>query len=174
MIYVFFIISALLLGFGVGVVLSRNPLHSALFLTFHLTGVAALYAMMEAHFLALAQLIVYSGAIIVLVVFVIMLLNIKEEPLPRSSANVIYWLCGGAAALSLLLILIPVIHDYFSFFVDPYEAPVGSAIAFGRIIFTDYVFAFELSALLLTAAVVGAVMIARQSTQVEGEGERQK
>lgn len=163
-----FLVAALVILTGsVGVVLARNPVHAALFLIQTLFGVAVEFLVVEAHFLAAIQVIVYAGAIVILFLFVIMLLgvdtaeNIAVEPLvgQRPAAAVI-----GAAILGLLLAII-----------NSVDGPTGTPSSLGELgdeefnvntlaesIFTDYVFAFEVTGLLLTVAVVGAVVMARR------------
>ncbi len=159
---------------ALGVVLAKNPVHSALFLIQTLFGVAVEFLVVEAHFLAAIQVIVYAGAIVILFLFVIMLLgvdtaeNLEVEPIigQRPAA-----LVTGAALLGLLL---TVIARSDSLTGDPEQTgaldeidPLSGEVLpnvdqLARTIFTDYVFAFEVTGLLLTVAVVGAVVLARR------------
>jgi len=158
----FFLMCFALTASAIGVVASKNAIYSALFLTFNLLLVAGIYAMLGAHFLAVAQIIVYAGAIMVLVIFVIMLLNLKEESGGRSPGAYTYWFCAAATGFAFLLVITPLLHEGFSFFVYPAEGIEGNVEAFGKLLFVKYLFAFEFSAILLTAAVVGAVMLAKR------------
>ncbi len=163
-----FLVAAVIIITGaLGVVLARNPVHAALFLIQTLFGVAVEFLVVEAHFLAAIQVIVYAGAIVILFLFVIMLLgvdkseNIRVEPIigQRPAAVVV-----GAAILGLLLAV-----------ASSVSGPTGAPSTRGSLgddnlnvntlaesIFTDYVFAFEVTGLLLTVAVVGAVVMARR------------
>lgn len=160
MMFLFVLISLLMLGSGLGVLLLRNPLNCALSLILHLLMVAALFAMLDAHFLATVQIIVYAGAIMVLVVFVLMLLNLKiEQPKP---VNTLYWAVGALSGIGLLVFMVPALNQVFRVFPDPVQPLVGSAQAIGKILYTKYVFAFEAASILIMAAIVGAVMIAKR------------
>jgi len=158
----FYLMCFFLTASGIGVVVSKNAIYSALFLTFNLLLVAGIYAMLGAHFLAVAQIIVYAGAIMVLVIFVIMLLNLKEESGERSAGNMTYWFFAAATGVAFLLVIAPLLHEQFSYFIYPSEGIEGNVQEFGKLLFVKYLFAFEFSAILLTAAVVGAVMLAKR------------
>jgi NADH-quinone oxidoreductase subunit J len=170
---VFAIAGAVVLAGGLGVVLSRNPVHSALSLVATLFGIAVLFVAQEAHFLAAVQVIVYAGAIVVLFLFVIMLLgvdqaeNLTTEPLTgqRPAAAVL-----GLATLGLTV---------FAFWqTEPVATGARGAMAaitegdsnvvqLGRTLFTDHVFAFELTSVLLVIGVVGAIVLARRPAKNE-------
>lgn len=159
--------SVVALAGALGVVTLRNPVHAALSLVLTLFGVAVLFLAQAAHFLAIVQIIVYAGAVVVLFLFVIMLLGVDRtesdvglEPLKaqRPAAAII-----GAAALGLLLALTRV-----NFAVGA-AATSGAANGPGTnvekiadSVFTRYVYAFEITSVLLVIAVVGAVLLARK------------
>jgi NADH-quinone oxidoreductase subunit J len=151
---------------GLGVVLLRNPIHSALSLIVAMTGVSVLFAMLDAHFLAVVQLIVYAGAIMVLVVFVLMLLQAKDEtPRPRALTGTVLALLAGGG---LLYGLIPVLQNGLvtlnqRSLTASYQGVEGSVKAMGAVLFSDYVFPFEIASLLIMAALVGAVMVGSRS-----------
>jgi NADH-quinone oxidoreductase subunit J len=176
---VFFVSAAIILAGGVGVIVLRNPVHSALSLVMTLFGVAVLFVGMEAYFLAAVQVIVYAGAIVVLFLFVIMLIGVDE------AEDVSHDPVLGQRQLALLtgaamLLLVVIIGAAFSGDVTGTAAPAAHPIEetseidgvtvppednirqLARVLFTDYVFAFEITALLLTVAVVGAVVLARK------------
>jgi NADH-quinone oxidoreductase subunit J len=200
---VFLISAAIVLAGGLGVIISRSPVHAALSLVGTLFGVAVLFVAQEAHFLAAVQVIVYTGAIVVLILFVLMLLGVDRvedlstEPLvgQRFLAVLI-----GVAIVAIIgsVLLIPVLDDPLgrddasveSLVVtgqrtatEPVEAPEvetsptdeeadealdDSNIArIGRILFTDYAVAFQITAALLTIAVVGAVLLSRRPASYE-------
>lgn len=193
-----FLVSALIvLAGGVGVIISRNPVHAALSLVATLFGVAVLFVAQEAHFLAAVQVIVYTGAIVVLILFVLMLLGVDRvddltiEPLVGQ--RFLAALAGVAIVVIVgSVLLIPVIQDS-----DDPEASVESLVVtgqrtatepalrepvdveptdeavdegaddadiarIGRVLFTDYVVAVQITAALLTIAVVGAVLLSRR------------
>jgi len=165
---VFLVSAAVTLVGAVGVLVARNPVHAALFLVQTLFGVAVLFVLQDATFLAAVQVIVYAGAVVILFLFVIMLLGVDRaedlgiEPIvgQRSVAAVV-----GASILGLLLTVVLVGVD------GPTGARAANATLgdagdntrrLGEALFTDHVFAVELTALLLTVAVVGAVVLARR------------
>lgn len=170
---VFFIISLFIVVSALAVVLFRNPIHSALSLVVNLVCVAALFATLDAHFLAVVQIIVYAGAIMVLVVFVLMLLNLKIEKLKRKES--IWYGVGALLALSFVALLIPVLNEFFIAVHPPAANPSivgqgvsqgagdGDAKSIGALLFTKYVFTFELASVLIMAALVGAVMLAKRN-----------
>ena len=155
------ILSALL------VVMHPNPMHSVLFLILNLFCVALFYLMLQAQLLAVLQVIVYAGAIMVLFVFVIMLLNLKVEQVPRTGRGIQRL---GALALGTLFggILYWAIRNRTA---SPYFEPqvfhdgFGTARDLGLILFEEYSFAFELSGILLVVSMVGAVLLAKRRLQ---------
>jgi len=156
----FFVIAAIAVGSALGLILRPNAIHGALFLVVNLGSVAALYLMLGAEFLAAAQVIVYAGAIMVLFIFAIMILIPgKEEsgPDPRRGARIVALPVGGL----LLLLLVFVVAARWN---APRGAvvPSGSAAAVGRLLFTSYLFPFELTSVLLLAAMVGVMLLARR------------
>lgn len=165
--FVFLASAAIVLTGAVGVLTSRNPVHAALFLVQTLFGVAVLFVLQDATFLAAVQVIVYAGAVVILFLFVIMLLgvdraeNLGVEPIvgQRPLAAVI-----GASLMGMLLTLLLVATDGPTG-APGRTAPLGDAgdntRRLGEALFTGHVFAVELTALLLTVAVVGAVVLAR-------------
>lgn len=145
---------------ALGTVLSKNPLNSVLCLVTNLLGVAALYAALHAHFLAVVQIIVYAGAIVVLFLFVIMLLNVKVEYQRRDS--LLLRLVGFGVAIGFVLITIFAFGTQFNEWSEPEVMIEGTVKGLGQVLYVDYVFLFELVSLVLIAAMAGAVMIARK------------
>ncbi len=155
---VFGLVAATAIGTAIGLVVRPNPLHGALFLVGNLFCVAVLYLMLRAEFLALAQVIVYAGAIMVLFIFAIMLLipgraESGPDPLARARRLAL----PVAAGLALAVVLVAGRTG------GPAPgAPPGGVGAIGRLLFTDYLFPFEVTSLLLLAALVGALTLARR------------
>lgn len=155
----FFLVAALAVAAAVGLVVKKNPIHGALFLVVNLACVAALYLMQGAEFLALAQVIVYAGAIMVLFVFAIMvLIPGKEEtgPDPRWRVRAAAVPLGGV----LLIMLVFAVGRLAGAPAPP--GVEGSVEALGRLLFTDYLLPFELTSVLLLAAMVGVLVLARR------------
>ncbi len=166
----FFFGAAIILVGALGVIASRNPVHSALFLIQTLLGVAVLFVVQEAHFLAAVQVVVYAGAIVILFLFVIMLLGVdKAEDLgvePIGGQKPLAAIVGAAlfaGALTVVLIATDGATGRRAFSTE--EGALDSGFTdierIGRVLFTDYVVAFQLTAALLTIAVIGAVVLTR-------------
>jgi NADH-quinone oxidoreductase subunit J len=156
---VFAIVALLAIVSAAGLVVRLNPLHGALFLVGNLFCVAVLYLMLRAEFLALAQVIVYAGAIMVLFIFAIMLLipgraESGSDPLGRQRALALPF----AGLLGLILVL--VLPWAAGRTVTPMP-PVGAR-GIGERLFTDYLFPFEVTSVLLLAALVGALALAKR------------
>jgi NADH-quinone oxidoreductase subunit J len=157
---VFFVVALIAIGSALGLVLRKNAIHGALFLVVNLGSIAVLYLTLGAEFLAAAQVIVYAGAIMVLFVFAIMvLIPGKEEtgPDPRRGVRL---LAVPVGALMLLLLAFVVAGRWRG--PGAAAAPSGSVAAVGRLLFTSYLFPFELASVLLLAAMVGVLLLARR------------
>jgi NADH-quinone oxidoreductase subunit J len=154
------------LGCALMVILHRNPVTSALFLVLAFCGLAGLYILLQAEFLAMVQVIVYAGAIMVLFLFVIMYLNLKrdrEDGVPFVLRRGVGWAVGllllGESALLLA-------RRWAPGPVDATAPPaVGNTAAIGQILYSRYLFPFEVTSILLLVAMVGAVLIGRGRTQ---------
>jgi NADH-quinone oxidoreductase subunit J len=157
----FGLIALVVLGSALGLVLKRNPIHGALFLVVNLGGVAVLYLTLGAEFLAAAQVIVYAGAIMVLFVFAIMvLIPGKEETGPDPRRR--YRLLAVPVGLVLLAELALIATRRAGTSSGP--GSPGGVEAIGRLLFTDYLLPFELTSVLLLAAMVGVMLLARRRT----------
>lgn len=159
--YVAFLLIALLaIGSALGLVLRRNPIHGALFLVVNLGCVAVLYLMLGAEFLAAAQVIIYAGAIMVLFVFAIMVLLPRTEesgPDPLRPYRLLALPLGVLLWLEIALIL-------RSTSVAPAATrPPGDVASMGRLLFGDYLFPFEVTSVLLLAAMVGVLALAKRN-----------
>lgn len=165
-----FVLSAIAVASALGVVVLRNPLSSAFSLIINLLTMAGLYALLGAHFLAVSQVVVYAGAIMVLVLFVLMLLNLKFES--RRRLGVFRTLIAVAAGSLILFTIVPQITGYFdhlSAFTlsENLVKSEGGVRAIGKELYGRYIVQFELSSLVLLIGVVGAVMLAkRKSAQI--------
>jgi len=169
MAFVTYLIGLLAAVSGVAVVYFRNPIFSALSLVVNLLMVAGLYATLNAHFLAVAQIVVYAGAIMVLVLFVLMLLNVQAES--KRGARPATLVFSGLAALLFMLLVIPIISDTFSNVAPAVlEANeihnVGSVKNIGELLYTRYMLPFELASLIIMVGIVGAVMLAKRESQL--------
>jgi len=163
---VFAVAAAIILAGAVGVVVARNPVHSALMLVMTLFGVAVMFVLQQANFLAAVQVIVYAGAIVVLFLFVIMFLgvdreeNIAVEPLRGQRPLAVALVVLGATGLLLLGLVSKWTTGQPHVAGTDTGAPNVNLL--GKSLYTTYLFPFEATSALLIIAVVGAVVLARR------------
>jgi NADH-quinone oxidoreductase subunit J len=160
--YLFYFLSFLAIMFGLMVVLSKNPIHSVLYLVLTFFAIAGHYVLLNAQFLAAVHIIVYAGAIMVLFLFVIMLLNLNKETEPHKSL----WLKASAAVASgsLLVILVGSLKGAEQLQTStPYNASIGLIENLGQTLFHEFLLPFEVASILLLGAMVGAVMLGKKS-----------
>ena len=157
----FLLIGAISLAAAVGVVSSRQPVHSALFLLAHFGTLAVLYITLEAQFLAAIQVIVYAGGIVILILFVIMLIGSEKI---ETQAEHRSWTPYVGIGLGLILLIGLAISLTGAFLgVPPDASAVGGGVpqAVGYQLFSQYILPFELAAVLLLVALLGALLVAR-------------
>ena len=185
---VFVLASAMVIAGALGVVLRSNPVHAALSLVLTLFGIAVHFVALHAHFLAAVQVIVYAGAIVVLFLFVIMLLGVDEaedlsvEPFPiqRPLAVVV-----GVGVAGLVIAAVTRARETLGESAEAARAAGGpeakaaadSELAYGNVrelarnLFSDHVFAFEFTAVLLIVAIAGTVLLTRKTPTTTDTGE---
>jgi len=148
------------------VVTRKNPIHSALFLVLTFLCVSVLYLLLYSQFIAIIQVVVYAGAIVMLIIFVIMLLDLEQEL--RSGLRLFYSKVIGGLLMVLFLfgIIYSVVAKSPTGKVGPYTPDKVSANvkAVGEMLFTQYLFPFEIVSVLLVAAIVGAVVLSKKRT----------
>lgn len=158
----FYAFSAVLIAAAVGVITSRNPVHSALSLVLCFFQSAAIWLLIEAEFLAIVLVLVYVGAVMVLFLFVVMMLDINLEELRRGFTR-FAWL-GWLTALLLIAQIVGVVW-FKGLGVDatqgmaPLPADYSNTKALGAVLYTEYVYVFELAAVLLLVAIVAAISL---------------
>jgi NADH-quinone oxidoreductase subunit J len=142
------------------VVFSKNPVHSVLYLIVTFFIIAAQYIMLNAQFLAVVHLIVYAGAIMVLFLFVLMLLNLNEDTEPQKSSA---WKISAAITSGMLfLTLIGALKGSTIALLGAPNPQVGLVRNLGAVLFKDFVVPFEIAGILFLAAMVGAVMVGKR------------
>lgn len=161
----FYVFAAVALGGGLGVVLSKNPVASLLFMVFTLGSVAGIFVLFEAHFLAAIQVLVYAGAIMVLFLFVIMLLNLTEEDLAKLATGPRLHAVGAFFAVGFLAALVWTCKRAGLFDEPIGGGPAGETYSVAVPLFQEYVLPFEIVSFLLLAAIVGAVLITKRRLQ---------
>jgi len=143
------------------VVLHRNPVVAALSLAAHLCSIAFFFVLLSAPFAAVIQIILYAGAIMVLFLFVVMLLDPGGEGINGRVGRIqLYATLLGAGAL--LAAIVPVVLGIGTTGGSPVPSGFGGVESFGRLLFTDYLFPFEAASILLLAAMIGALYLAKQ------------
>jgi NADH-quinone oxidoreductase subunit J len=166
----FYILAAVAIGSALGVVMSKNPVGSLLFMVVTLGSLAGVFVLLEAHFLAAVQVIVYAGAIMVLFLFVIMLLNLGHEyqkDIKGGAFAVLSFAVVGTLAGFLARALGAgsageVMSSAGGQSIDAAVAEFGAVGAIARPLFTTYVVPFEITGILLLVAIVGALVLAKR------------
>jgi len=161
----FFLFAGLAIACAISLVYHKNPLYSAISLVGVLIALACIYVTLAAPFIAAVQILIYAGAIMVLVVFVIMLLNLDEDK-PLNRLRYLYAVGGG---LGLVLLA----QTFFIFYavmrapkqVVNMDATVGNTLSIGSAMFTEYLLPVEIVGILLLMAIVGSVILARRFSQ---------
>jgi len=158
----FYAFAAILLTAAIGVITSRNPVHSALFLVLAFVQSAALWLMIDAEFLAIALVLVYVGAVMVLFLFVVMMLDINVEELRKGFTR--YLPVGVAVALIVVLEIGHVIwfrSQGLAFLSTPVPHPAGysNTKELGAVLYTQHVYAFEIASVILLLAIVAAITL---------------
>ena len=157
----FILLSIMAIGSGIMMILSKNPVNSILWLIVLFFAISGHYILLNAQFLAIVNIIVYAGAIMVLFLFVVMLMNLnaESEPAKNHRLQFIAIISGGSLLLILLsaIMTIKVSHP-----VMVAGGNAGLIKTLGKVLFTDYVLPFEISSVLFLSAMVGAVVIGKK------------
>ena len=158
----FWALSVIALFSALMVISSKNPVYSVLWLILTFFSISGHYILLNAQFLAIVNIIVYAGAIMVLFLFVIMLMNLNKDMEPQKSK----WLklVGAIAGGCLLLVLIAAFKDIEikNQLAETNTGDIGLIQNLGKVLFTDYVVPFEISSVLFLSAMVGAVVIGKK------------
>lgn len=156
----FWILSILALFSAVMVISSKNPVFSVLWLIVTFFCISGHYILLNAQFLAIVNIIVYAGAIMVLFLFVIMLMNLNKETEPQKNK----WLklAGAVSGGCLLLVLVAALRHSDAGTAQMATGDIGLIQNLGHVLFTEYVVPFEISSVLFLSAMVGAVVIGKK------------
>ncbi len=167
----FLVLAAASIAAAILMITRRNPVTSALYLVLNFFIIAVLYLFLRAQFIAIIQITVYAGAIMVLFLFVIMLLNLGEDKLQT-------WKLNSGRTIALLVgiaFLVEVLYTVMNFTTNvgmsPSSESIGTVEAIGKTLYTGYLFPFEITSLLLLTAIVGAVFLAKKKITEESAGE---
>jgi NADH-quinone oxidoreductase subunit J len=160
--FVFWVFAAILVFAAFRVITVRNPVHAALHLVLAFFTSAGLWLLLEAEFLAITLVLVYVGAVMVLFLFVVMMLDINVAPLKE---GFIRYLPVGATIAGLIVIEMILVIGARNFGLDQIAKPAARAADYsntrelGRVIYTDYVYAFEIAAVILLVAIIAAIAL---------------
>jgi len=157
----FYIFAALAVLAAISVVAQRTPIFSALSLIVVLCSLAVVYLLLGAEFIAFIQVIVYAGAIMVLFVFVIMLLNAGRE-VPTHRSRMARWLGPPLAAAFLVEIVYAIRQQFPAGGTHPASSLDAGPAAIGHLLFRNYVLPFEVTSILILVAILGAVVLAKK------------
>src|SRR5690606_6394902 len=166
MLTLFYILSAITLASAFMTVLSRNPIHSAIYLVVCFFSIAGHYAMFNAQFLAMVYLIVYSGGIMILMLFTIMMMNFNEQKIRKKNLVVV----AAVVALCLVAYVLlatflkaqPMIEQYVVTGEDYQSIKV-----LGKVLLDDYVVLFEMAAVLILVSMIGAVLLSKKDKKIK-------
>jgi len=158
--FLFFLLAAACVGSVLGMILTRNQAYNALLLIVAFVSMGGLFALLEAPFIAVAQIIIYAGAIMILFIFVIMMINLKKGIGPERKKWTLVFSVVIAALLAVELIF------SIKAAVAPLNVPavdnMGGPTDLGRLLFTKYLYPFEITSILIIAAIVGAIVLVKK------------
>ena len=158
----FYVFAALTLLCGILVVanpFSRNPVTSAMFLVLTIISMSGLFLLLHAFFLAAVQILVYAGAVIVLFLFVIMLLDLKEEQRRRIK---FFGLAAGLVSVGIIAAIFLKSLRHTNLNAQPAPSIEGGTAALGKLLFTQYVLPFEVVSILLLVAMIGVILLSKK------------
>jgi NADH-quinone oxidoreductase subunit J len=159
--WTFGILSFLAIMFELMVVFSRNPINSVLYLVLKFLCIAAHYLLLNAQFLAVVHIAVYAGAIMVLFLFVIMLMNLNQDLEPQKT--VLSKLIAGVIGGLLLVVMVGALKGTEELgLTQAGHSQIGLVKNLGRVLFNEFLFPFEIVSVLLLSALVGAIMIGKK------------
>ncbi|HEX9179626.1 MAG TPA: NADH-quinone oxidoreductase subunit J [Burkholderiales bacterium] len=159
--FLFYFFSVILVVSGVAVVTARNPVHAAMFLVLSFFTAACIWMLLEAEFLAITLVLVYIGAVMVLFLFVVMMLDINLDRLREGFWR--WFPVGGLVAAIMVVEMVLVLIEPFG--IERMPAPEPQAAAYsntkelGRLVYTEYVYPFEIAAVILLVAIVAAIAL---------------
>ncbi len=160
-IFIFFILAILCVGSVLGMIISKNQAYNALFLILAFASLGGLFGLLDAPFIAVVQIIIYAGAIMILFIFVIMMVNVREGIPPEKKKWTLYLSLGLAAVLVIELIF--AFKGAFSLTGAAMEK--SSPADLGRVLFTEYLYPFEITSILIIAALVGAIVLIKREKE---------
>lgn len=163
--WLFGILSLMAIMFALMVVFTRNPVNSVLYLVLTFFCIAGHYLLLNAQFLAVVHIVVYAGAIMVLFLFIIMLMNLNADTEPRK--NIFTRAIAGIIGGILLFVMVGALKGAEQLQLSQAGASqIGLVKNLGKVLFSEFLFPFEIASILLLAALVGAIMIGKRDTNI--------
>ena len=157
--FLFFLLAALCVGSVLGMIISRNQAYNALFLIVAFASIGGLFGLLEAPFIAVVQIIIYAGAIMVLFIFVIMMINVRKGFPPERKKWTLY--LSLALGVVLVIELAVALKGAITLPVSTEKLEAGP-VSLGRLLFTKYLYPFEITSILIIAALVGAIVLVKK------------
>lgn len=164
MLYAFLAIALICILSALGMILSRNPIHSIISLIICFFSISGLYTLMNAQFLAVVNIIVYAGAIMVLFLFVVMMMNLNEDNEPKQS--IISYMMPAVASGLLGLVLIASVKKAALIPMGSPDDQAGMIENLGKVLLNEYLLPFEMTSVLFLSAMVGVVLLAKREKTV--------
>lgn len=158
--YLFFLLSAICIGSILGMIVSKNQAYSALYLVVCFACTAGFFAMLDAPFIAAVQIIIYAGAIMVLFIFVIMMIDVRRGLSPERKKWTIIFASGIAGVLVIELLF--ALRAAFSQLGEATPGELGNPSELGELLFTKYLYPFEITSILIIAALVGSIVLVKK------------
>ncbi len=165
--FLFFLLAIVCVGAVIAMIFSKNQAYNALYVILAFVCMAGLFGLLDAPFIAVIQIIVYAGAIMVLFLFVIMMINLREGVPPERKR----WTIGLSFVIAGVLVIELILA--FKGFLSPARTAaesVGSPTDLGRLLFTKYLYPFEITSVLIIAALVGAMILVKKKDSGSDEG----
>jgi NADH-quinone oxidoreductase subunit J len=159
---IFYVLSVLTLFGGIGTVLSKNPMHSVIYLILTFFSLSGLYVLLNAQFLAVVNIIVYAGAIMVLFLFVLMFLNLKKETTEFDKNSTMIAAAVSAGLLGFILVVSLKRAEVAKPDLSNFDSKVGLIENLGMVLYKDYMLPFELISVLFLIALAGAVLLGKR------------
>ncbi|AXH10617.1 NADH:quinone oxidoreductase I, membrane subunit J [Malaciobacter halophilus] len=169
---VFVALSAFAIAGAVAMLINKSPIYSALGLLITMLSIGGLFALLSASFLFMVQIIVYAGAIMTLILFILMFLNIKEEDLPKEPKKYSLIGLGVLLVLPLNILVLKAVANLPEKDLNIVEGNFGDIKPVGMALYNNWLVSFELISILLLVALVGSIVLAKRRKPKENKGEQ--
>ncbi|WP_419777028.1 NADH-quinone oxidoreductase subunit J family protein [Malaciobacter marinus] len=169
---VFVALSIFAIAGAIVMILSKSPIYSALGLLITMLSIGGLFALLSASFLFMVQIIVYAGAIMTLILFILMFLNIKEEDLPKEPKKYSLIALGILLVLPLNILVLKAVSNLPEKDLNIVDGNFGDIKPVGMALYNNWLVSFELISILLLVALVGSIVLAKKRKPKENKGEQ--